>query len=237
MNATSVADFLLSLNKDRMGRFGETVCENVLRASGVTYIPLCKIEMGGAPLAVSDRKKIVVPDYDIAADGISAYVDAKVKTKCVRYRNTGQVRHGIDATKYEQYVAMGVLQRKECGLFLIELLDDSGNWSGTLMSESFIGLGRPTRGFSNQHHMVYWPRNRFAIIGSFSAEDLLAIAKGQMQVEMSAILTTAFSAPPRTCASHNDPSLWYEDPTPDSRGLLRTTCRICHKFIGYRPYK
>jgi len=231
----SAADFLVSLPENRKGRFGESVCENVLRTSGMTYIPLCRIEMGGSPKAVSQQSKVTLPDYDLVGGGVTAYLDAKVKTQSVRYRNSGQVRHGIDTAKYQQYVSMGVMQNKQCGLFLIELLDESRNWSGTIMSESFAGLGKPEAGFSNQSHMVYWPRDRFAIVGSYSPEELLGISKGEVDVSMDGLLKTAFSAPPPRCSSHNDPSLWIDQPGVDGRGYIRTVCKKCQSWIGSRP--
>ena len=218
------AEMLLGMDRERKGRFGEAVCERVLASSGVTYIPLCRIQ-GGAPMAIATDSKTVLPDFDIAANGIKAYMDAKVKTQSIRFRKTGQVRHGINASNYQDYQAMGVLQSKQCGLFVVELLDESGNWSGSLLAESFAGLGEPHKGFNEPTPKVYWPRDRFAIIGAFSADELRAIANGHKQVDMAALLKMAFSAPPPLCESHFDRSLWIDEPP--RRGWIRTVCRKC----------
>lgn len=215
-----------------MGRFGESICKHVMRASGLNYIPLCDIA-GGAPMAVG-AEKTILPDLDVFGGDVQAYLDAKVKKQSVRWKKGGQVRHGINRRNYESYKTMGLLQRKQCGLFLVELLDDVGNWSGSLLSESFLGLGEPLSGFSSESHMVYWPRNRFALVGSYSPDDLSDIANGLKQVNMAALLKTAFVAPPRTCASHNDRSLWIDEAQRDSRGWIRTVCKACGAFIGYR---
>lgn len=230
------AEQLLAMDKDRMGRFGEAICENVMRSSGITYIPLCKLEMGGAPMAIGNGCKTVLPDFDVSCGQVLAYLDAKVKTQSVRFRNAGEVRHGIDRSKYDSYVAAGLMQRKQCGLFVVELLNESEQWSGSLMSQSFAGLGKPIAGFSNQSHMIYWPRSRFAQIGSFSPDELLAIARGRKAVNMKALLSTEFAAPPPRCtgSQHALPENLIDDP-PDHRGMIRTTCKICGAWMGSRP--
>lgn len=228
---------LLLMSKDRMGRFGEAICESVMQSSGVTYIPLCKLESGGAPMAVAQEKKTVLPDFDVIGRGVSAYIDAKVKTKSVRFKNTGEVRHGINLSNHEHYAAMGYLANKECGLFIVELQDDSENWSGALLSESFLGLGKPIKGFNEPVPKVYWPRKRFNLIGAFSADELLAIARKELSVDMSSTLVAAFSAPPRRCQSHFDRSTWVDAPDPSRNNWIKTTCAKCGTFIGSRPVK
>jgi len=228
---------LIALSEERQGKLGEAVCENVMKASGVYYIPLCRIADSGAPMAVASGDKKILPDFDIAGEGVNAYLDAKCKTKSIRYRKTGQVRHGINKRNYESYVAMGVLQHKQCGLFIVELLDAEDRWSGTLLCESFLGLGEPINGFNEPQPKVYWPRDRFSSLGSFSAESLVGITKGSVTVEAACLLKQSFSAPPPRCADyvHNDPAHWFDEPRRDSRGYIKTVCKHCGVFIGKRP--
>jgi hypothetical protein len=35
------------------------------------------------------------------------------------------------------------------------------------------------------------------------------------------------------CRGHVDQKLWRDEPA--ERGLIRTVCSVCGKFIGYRP--
>lgn len=37
------------------------------------------------------------------------------------------------------------------------------------------------------------------------------------------------------CRGHVDMSLWIETGQPDSYGNMRVICKLCNKFIGYRP--
>lgn len=37
------------------------------------------------------------------------------------------------------------------------------------------------------------------------------------------------------CENHNDPAKWRDEDKLDSRGYIRTVCRDCGAFIGYRP--
>ena len=37
------------------------------------------------------------------------------------------------------------------------------------------------------------------------------------------------------CRPHNNPDNYLDTPDSNRPGWIRTTCRICGKFIGYRP--
>ena len=231
----SIEKQLIELPADRKGKFGEAVCMNVLKSSGACYIPLCDMRGSSAPMATNCEAKVILPDFDLVIEGVAAYLDAKVKTQSIRFRKTGQVRHGINAKNYEHYKKMGVIQKKECGLFIIELLDDCKNWSGSILVESFLGLGNPVTGFNEPTPKVYWPRERFCCLGSFTASQLIDIAKGRLKVDMTSLVTTRFSAPPPRCASVNRICEFVDMPLRDRRGWIKTECRKCGTFKGYRP--
>ncbi|MDA0589729.1 MAG: hypothetical protein O3C17_17145 [Planctomycetota bacterium] len=42
--------------------------------------------------------------------------------------------------------------------------------------------------------------------------------------------------PTRTrCLAHLDCDVWMTEPVPDRPGWVKTTCRLCGTFIGFRP--
>ena len=40
--------------------------------------------------------------------------------------------------------------------------------------------------------------------------------------------------PPR-CSTHIEPRDWLDEPAPNRSGFIRSTCRRCGGFVGYRP--
>lgn len=37
------------------------------------------------------------------------------------------------------------------------------------------------------------------------------------------------------CEAHGEPSQWEDEPAPYRPGWIRSTCRTCGGFVGYRP--
>lgn len=177
MTDTDVLKALRTAGDNRLGEFGETVWANIFRASGVNYIPLSKLDVGGAPRIQGNGK--VLPDFDIAGDDWTAYVDSKCKSQCVLFRQKNQLRHGIDRRNFEAYRAAGLTFRKECALAILELWDHEARWSGEIMIETLRELGEPYQGISDQRHMVYWPKKAFRNLHAFTPGELWAVYKGR----------------------------------------------------------
>lgn len=44
-------------------------------------------------------------------------------------------------------------------------------------------------------------------------------------------------AEPARCRAHTEPADWLDAPAENRPGWIRTTCRRCGAFVGYRPAK
>lgn len=179
MDETECQKKLLTASDEFLGNFGEAVWSNIFKASGVNYVPLSKIEVGGAPMMLAKTGGTVLPDFDCAGDDWTAYVDSKCKTRNVLFRKTDQIRHGIDHKNWRQYQKVAAQFRKKCALAILELFTHEGRWSGTLLIETLDNLGQPFGGISNQDHMVYWKRDAFTDLDSLTAMELVASSRGQ----------------------------------------------------------
>lgn len=169
---------LLAMPNEELGKLGEAVWARVFECSGVLYLPLCKIEAGGAPKLGGVRNGIL-PDFEVMIPQRTVYVESKAKRRDVLYRNASEIRHGINRSCYESYMRVRSLCRRRCGIGILELERWNGSWSGALLIESLPNLGEPIQGFSSQGHMVYWPRKRFVDLHSLTPEEVLTIARGK----------------------------------------------------------
>lgn len=183
MTEHEAQDRLWLMGDRERGAFGERLWSNVFRASGVPYVPLCKIETGRAPV-IEGASPIVLPDFDCIAENWTAYVDSKCKKASVLYRKRRQERHGVDRKNYLHYERAAKASGKKCAIGIVECFSEEcrAQWSGSLLIETLADLGPPHAGESNQGHMVYWPRKQFRDLDSFSALELLAIHDGRKSV-------------------------------------------------------
>ena len=163
MNEREALDWFREAGESELGKFGESAWRNIFQFAGINFIPLCNIQDGGAPL-MHGQVKTILPDFDVSTNRFNAYVDSKCKRKSVMYWKAKEVRHGIDRRNWQHYVSISEFNRKRCLLGIIELFDDSEHWSGSVLAQSLSILGSPISGFSNQSHMVYWPRNKFRLL-------------------------------------------------------------------------
>jgi hypothetical protein len=171
-------DELRAAKPNQLGRLGESVWAQILAASGVHYIPLAQIDNGGAPMAIGDKSSVVLPDFDCAStDGNwRAFVEIKCKEQPVLFRMRNQLRHGIDKSKWNAYRSASDLWQKECAVALLELFGvEKREWSGRLLVERLNNLGTPFDGFSNQEHMVYWPRKAFCDLDTLTFQEVMEI--------------------------------------------------------------
>ena len=168
-----------SMAAEALGRFGEAVWKRVLLASGVRYIPLADIQDGGAPMAVGNGNKIILPDLDCAAQTWVAFVEAKAKTQSIEFRMKRQVRHGINESNYLQYKKAAEEYRKRCAVAIVELWHaDFQTWSGRLLFERIDNLGQPFQEYREKPPKVYWQTKQFCDLDSFTPAELVAIANG-----------------------------------------------------------
>lgn len=153
-----------------LGNFGERLWANIFRGCGLFYIKLADlpaINRKGPRLQGSDA---ILPDFQVSGQR-TVFVDSKCKSGPVLYRKAGEWRQGIDRKDYESYVAISEIQRNKallaiCEIFTNEDRKAAREWSGALLLQTLGTLGKPIAGFSNQDHMLYWPRSRFAVLAA-----------------------------------------------------------------------
>lgn len=149
-----------------LGEFGEKLWSSVFAKCGMFYVKfsdLPALNGKGPRLQGSDA---ILPDFDVTGRR-RAYVDSKCKNQPICFRIANELRHGIDRKCWESYEAVGAINRQRCILAVLEIFEVDGHeWSGSLLMQTLGKLGKPVAGFSNQDHMVYWPRNAFKAVGT-----------------------------------------------------------------------
>ncbi len=166
-------------NKDEgdFGAFGEALWSGIFVGTDLSYIPLHKISCGGAPM-LEGKDKLILPDFQTMGGAkIDVYCDSKAKRHAVVYRNAGyEQRHGIDKRNWEHYEKFSADRSRHCALAIFEAFADeaNGEWSGALLMQTLVKLGNPFQQYgkvTGKGGMVYWPRARFANIGTITPDE------------------------------------------------------------------
>lgn len=181
------------MKEQELGRFGEALWANIFRHSGFNYIPLSKLDVGGAPM-FEGLNKTVLPDFDVMHKSFTVYVESKAKMQSVFFRKRSQERHGIDRNRWNDYKRSEIIGRKDCAIAIAELWSgSSGAWSGTLLIETLRGLGEPYQGESSQRHMVYWQRKQFVDLDAMTPSEMYEVAKGVVEWPLASELENIFA--------------------------------------------
>jgi hypothetical protein len=119
-----------------------------------------------------DKSKWSCPDLLVCRDGMSYFVEVKIKAISPTFRNSDEVRHGIDLKHYDHYkevqkesgipVWLWVIE-EETGEVLCQLLDIL-----TLTEKPGVGV--------MTGKMMYFPKSSFTILGVVSASEPSGIA-------------------------------------------------------------
>jgi hypothetical protein len=126
-------------------------------------------EEGGkykAPMLEGPFSGYRVPDLKVMGGGKTSWVECKEKEHADYTRCTGQLEHGIGRRCYMDYLK--VQQISGIPVFLCV-----GEWEhGLIRIASLDALGGPRYYNGNKMDpggMVFWPRDRFRLIGSYSS--------------------------------------------------------------------
>ena len=85
------------------GAFGETEIRKGLARRGWFVIPTANIDEGGAPMARSCDRALILPDLQISAHGKSRWVEVKTKEKAAYYQIEQVYKHGFCLRQWEHY--------------------------------------------------------------------------------------------------------------------------------------
>ena len=171
-----------------LGDFGERLWSSIFCSSGMFYIKFADLPIvnrKGPRLQGSDA---ILPDFQVSGQR-TVLADSKCKSGPVLYRKANEWRHGIDRKNYESYLAVSEIQRAKCCLAICEIFTNedrnaSREWSGALLMQTLGKLGKPIGGFSNQDHMLYWPRSSFAVVSpGTSPLRLWSMAQGECEAD------------------------------------------------------
>lgn len=167
--------------REELGAFGERLWSRIFEGCGMYYIPLKDLPAVNGKGPRLQGNDAILPDFDVSGR-TRAYVDSKCKTQPVNFHKANELRHGIDRRCWESYAAVSEINRQKFVLAIAEIFESDGHeWSGTLLMQTLGMLGNPIPGFSNQAHMVYWPRCAFTSIGTLLPLEIWDLSNGDAQ--------------------------------------------------------
>ncbi len=143
------------------GRRGEQIVKRWLQKRGwyiIDSYDYCGVDGDKAPRMQSITSRLVIPDLDIAKDGIRRWAEVKAKYQPLTWRKTGELQHGIDLRHYNDYRQVQRITGAHVWLFIVE------EKTQLILAESLDKLGSPRIGKQyGKGGMVNWAREKFKI--------------------------------------------------------------------------
>jgi hypothetical protein len=95
----------LSFDRNGIGFKGEAIIRKWLVKHGYMILSASQIEMGGAPMLMGHKEKLILPDNLVWKEGVPEWVEIKTKTTATRHRNPPYQRweHGLPLRQWNSY--------------------------------------------------------------------------------------------------------------------------------------
>jgi len=158
------------------GRWGETVLGEYLKSQGWQIIRLGDIKTAhGGPRAEGENTSTVLLDLMRIKDGITRFVEVKVKDSPVVWRDRKEYREGIDLPYWRDYLKVQSESGIQGDLAIIEVArteDESRNknYRPRVLFQSLTKLipytheTAPHPEVNQPHGMAYWPISAFEVL-------------------------------------------------------------------------
>lgn len=146
------------------GRNGEQIVARWLQERGWHIVPSYDYsgQLGDkAPRLQGAHVGYVIPDLDVAKDGMRFWAEVKLKKFPTLHRNTNTLEHGISLRLYKNYLRVQSITGTPVGVFVLEEAD------GFLLGASFEELGEPRYYDGDKMDRggtVFWPREKFEVL-------------------------------------------------------------------------
>jgi hypothetical protein len=146
------------------GRTGELLVGRELMARGFHVIPSYDYHGGDdhPPRMEGPAGAYVLPDLDVARDGVRVWVEIKVKAEPTFHRKTGRWEHGFCRRLWGHYREVEAITGSRVFLFIIE------ESSGEVLVASLRALDRVKRVYAGPamgpYGMVFFPRAAFRVL-------------------------------------------------------------------------
>ena len=146
------------------GHSGEKMIADLLRERGWYVIPSYDYtgeDDNKAPRLQGLRESLVIPDLDIAKDGVRRWAEVKTKEEVNWTVITQRFEHGIPLRHYQHYLKVQSITGCEVWLFIYEVK------TGDVLYAKIDALSRVKREYNgnkmSRGGMVFFPRDAFKL--------------------------------------------------------------------------
>lgn len=155
----------------RFGQIGERLVVRWIKAHGFLVIPSYDYSGEGgdkAPRLKGISSEYAIPDLDVALGGKRFWIEVKAKTEASWTHLTQRYEHGFSGRLYKDYLRVAEETGTPVLLFIVE------RKTSDLLTQNLAALGEPRMSAIYGQGMVYWPRDGFRVIHTFTEEEINA---------------------------------------------------------------